>query len=427
MIQKPIPDYLLPDNSTSDSQGTLEVSGVNLCDVAEQYGTPVIVYDEDHIRARLKEAKDGFDLVAYASKAFTCKSLCKIVQEEGLSLDVASLGEMIVALKAGVDPAKLVFHGNNRSFKELASAIEYGVGKIVLDSYQDIFNLESLLSSGIGGKRLNVLLRLTPGVEANTHQYVKTGQEDSKFGFPLMSKELSSVIEKLLKSKELNLLGIHFHIGSQVFKLDSYEAAIQAVAEFLSKYELEELCVGGGLGVPYVTGDPVIKISDWALAIKKYASENLSADIKISAEPGRAIVASAAVTVYKIGVIKKIDSVRTYVAVDGGMFDNPRPMIYGSKYEAFLPRAFRDERTEKVTVVGKHCESGDVLVKDAYLPGDYTVGDYLGIPVTGAYTFSMASNYNKMPRPAVVFVRQGEVYPVIRRETIDDLLLTDLG
>lgn len=427
MSQQPVPDYLLPDSITVSSKGELEIGGCGVIDLAEEYGTPLMIYEEDHIRKRLAEAGNSFDAASYATKAFLCKHIARLATEENLLLDVASFGEMMVVLKAGIDPSNLVFHGNNRSLKEMALALENQVGKIVIDSDNDIYNLESLLDSGIGGdKPINVLIRVTPGIQANTHDFVKTGHKESKFGFSVSTKAANFAIEHLLASKFFNLLGLHFHIGSQIFELDSYKLAIMNVAELMTRYELSELCIGGGLGIPYVTGDPVISITQWASEIKNYVKTLLPSSVKITAEPGRSIVGLAGITVYKIGVIKKVSENKTYVAVDGGMSENPRPMIYGSNYEAFLPRAFRESRPEPVTVVGKHCESGDIIVKNGYLPADFSSKDYLAVPATGAYSYSMASNYNRLPRPAVVFVKSGEAKLVIRRETVDDMLSTDM-
>jgi len=290
----------------------------------------------------------------------------------------------------------------------------------VVDSFDEIDRLERI------GGRPRVLVRVTPGVEAHTHEYVMTGQEDSKFGFSLSSGAAAEAVERLRKGDAAELVGIHAHIGSQVFLLHSFVKEVEALAGFFNPLDLPELCVGGGLGVPYVTGEEAPRITDWAATILDACAHlGVPAHTRITAEPGRAIVAAAAVTLYEVGTIKDLPGIRTYVSVDGGMSDNPRPVLYGSGYEAFLPRATRAERHLQATVVGKHCESGDVIVRDACLPVDVAAGDILCTPVTGAYGHSMASTYNKVPRPPVVFVRDGSYRVVVRRETLDDLLRLD--
>ena len=418
----PLPRALLPDTAEIADDGRLSVGGCDLLEVAAEFGTPVFVYDEEHLRARCREAVAAFgDGVAYATKAFLCTAMAELVHEEGMHLDVATGGELHVALAAGVPADRLVLHGNNKSEAELARALEAGVGRIVVDSFDEIDRLEKLA----GEHRPKVLVRVTPGVEAHTHEYVRTGQDDSKFGFGLRSGAAGQAVERLGSSDAVELVGLHAHIGSQVYVVDSFFQAVEAMAPFVNAQGLPELSIGGGLGVAYVAGEWAPSITDWGGAVKA-ACEDAGITARVSAEPGRAIAAAAAITLYTVGTIKDLPGIRTYVAVDGGMSDNPRPVLYGSGYETFLPRATDAARERLVRVVGKHCESGDLLVAEGRVPDDLAVGDVLATPVTGAYGHSMGSNYNKVPRPPVVFVRDGEARLVVRRETEDDLLRLDV-
>jgi diaminopimelate decarboxylase len=351
--------------------------------------------------------------------------MAALAHEEGCCVDVSTGGELAVALAAGVPAERLVLHGNNKSVAELEAALEAGVGRIVVDSFDEIDRLSVLSGRRNGaGRRPRVLVRVTPGVEAHTHEYVMTGQDDSKFGFGLASGDASRAVERLRHlSSGVQLVGVHAHIGSQIFALEAYERALSVLVPFFNQLELEELCIGGGLGVAYVTGETAPSITEWAQVLRQAAGAAGIADLNVlSAEPGRSIVATAGLTCYTAGTIKHLPGLRTYVSVDGGMSDNPRPVLYGSGYEAFLPREVTAPRPRVVTVVGKHCESGDVLVRDACVPEDLSVGDVLATPVTGAYGHSMASNYNKVPRPPVVFVKDGRRRVVVRRETYSDLL-----
>lgn len=400
------------------------IGGCSTLDLAGEFGTPLFVYDEQHLRNRCREARDAFgEGAVYATKAFLCLAMARLAHEEGLRLDVATGGELFVALQAGVPGERLVVHGNNKSNEELEEAALARAGRLVVDSFDELERLEHLHHRT--GHVFDVLLRITPGIEAHTHHYVATGQDDSKFGFTLSTGSADAAIAAAHRHPGVRLHGIHLHIGSQVFRVDSFASALFAVAEFVNTHALEELSMGGGLGVAYVEGEQAPSISDYAAVIRAAASE---ADVKaaISVEPGRAIVAGASITIYTIGTIKEIPGVRTYLAVDGGMSDNPRPVLYGSGYETFLARAPGAERPRRVRVVGKHCESGDVLVRDALVPDDTEVGDLLATPVTGAYGHSMGSNYNKVPRPPVVFVLDGDARLVVRRESYADLIANDL-
>jgi diaminopimelate decarboxylase len=426
----PLEQRLLPDSSTVDEKGHLHVGGIDLLELAGEYGTPLFVYDEDHLRRTCREAVLAWgDGVAYATKAFLCRAMARLAHEEGMQLDVASGGELQVALSAGVPSERLVLHGNNKSDEELAAALEAGVGRIVVDSFDEIARLGRLLESSPPRRdRPRVLVRVTPGVEAHTHEFVRTGQEDSKFGFSVSSGVAAEAVSALELMSGVELVGVHAHIGSQVFDASSFEQAAGVLGAFFAPLELPELVVGGGLGVPYVNGEAAPTQAEWAAAtLRACAEAGVGPATRISAEPGRSIVATAAITLYTVGTVKHLPGIRTYVSVDGGMSDNPRPVLYGSGYEAFLPREPDALRPRPVSVVGKHCETGDVVVSEARVPADLRVGDILATPVTGAYGYSMASNYNKVPRPAVVFVQQGSARVVVRRETLGDLLSHDQG
>ena len=418
----PLPRHLLP--LTADvTGGRLRVGGCDVIELADRYGTPLFVYDEVHLREHAREAVAAFgDGATYASKAFLCRAMARLVAEEGMGIDVSTGGELHVVLAAGMPPGRITLHGNNKSVEELGRALDIGVGRIVVDSFEEIDRIEELVAKGASQPR--VFLRVTPGVEAHTHEYVMTGQDDTKFGFGLASGAANEAVARVQSSGAMELVGIHAHIGSNIFLLSSFEKAIERLAPFVLPLALPELSLGGGLGVAYVEGEEAPTITEWSGVLRRACAEH-GITAKLVVEPGRSIAAAAALTLYRVGTIKELPDIRTYVSVDGGMSDNPRPVLYGSGYEAFLPRATDAERPLLATVVGKHCESGDVLVRDAHLPADLVVGDVLATPVTGAYGHSMASNYNKVPRPPVLFVRDGDVRVVVRREELDDLLALD--
>lgn len=422
---RPLSPSLLPDTAEVAADGSLLVGGCRLLDLAAQFGTPVFVYDEVHLRARCREAVGAFGAgrAIYATKAFLCTAMARLVHEEGLLLDVASGGEMYVALRAGVPAKALTVHGSNKSVDELRAAIGAGVRHIVVDSFDEIDRLEMLHGEGLPVP--NVLARITPGVHAHTHEFIATGQDDSKFGFNLANGDAQRAVDRLRRSPAVSLVGVHCHIGSNVFEASSFARAAEVMASFAAPLDLPELVLGGGLGVAYVEGEEAPSIGQWGSVLLD-ACAALGVRSALSVEPGRSIVAAAAVTLYTVGTIKHIPGVRMYVSVDGGMSDNPRPVLYGSGYEAFLPRAVAAERPLRARVVGKHCESGDVLIFDAALPDGVRVGDVLATPVTGAYGHSMASNYNKLTRPPVVFVHDGQARAVVRRETYEDLVRCDL-
>lgn len=400
-----------------------------MVDLAGEFGTPLLVYDEDHIRARCREARAAFgdDGAAYAVKAFACRAVIRLAHEEGMRLNVATGGELHAAIAAEFPADRVVMHGSNKSPDELTSALRAGVGRIVVESFDEL-NLIEKIACGLGC-RPSVLVRVTTNVRPPTHPHISTSGADSHFGFTISSGAAESAVKQVRASSSMNLVGIHAHIGSQILDLAPFCRAVTELAEFIDSLdqtaELGELWIGGGLGVAYEAGQQAPSISQWGSSILSAAADaGISA--RIFAEPGRSVVAQAAIALYTVGTIREVPGFGVCAAVDGGMSDNPRPAMYGSRYEAFLPRATDSERDWSVSVVGRLCEASDVLIRDAHLPDDLEVGDILGMPVAGAYSYSMASNYIKVPRPAVVFVRDGEARPVIRRETYEDLLRLDV-
>jgi len=420
-----IPLRLLPDSATIGTDDSLSIGGVRIAELAAQYGTPLFVYDEDHLRARCRAAVNAFGAgnVVYATKAFICGAMARLAHEEGLLLDVATGGELHTVLHAGVPASSCVLHGNNKSLDELRMAIAAGIDHVVVDSFDEIDRIEKLHADGLPIVR--VQLRITPGVHVHTHEFVSTGQDDSKFGFNLNNGDAHKAIARAQSSIAIDLIGIHCHIGSNVFAVDNFAEASKVMVDLFSTLNLSELTLGGGLGVAYTENEEAPTIEQWAEVLQR-ATKSLPAGSKVSVEPGRSIVASAGVTVYTVGTVKPIDGIRTYISVDGGMSDNPRPVLYGSGYEAFDPARMSADRTDSARIVGKHCESGDILVESAAVAPNVSVGDLMVMPVTGAYGYSMASNYNKVMRPAVVFVSDGESRLVVRRETYDDLVRLDL-
>ncbi|MBA3361743.1 MAG: diaminopimelate decarboxylase [Acidimicrobiia bacterium] len=418
-----LPWSLLPNSAREADDGSLLIGGCSVLELAAEYGTPLFIYDEDHLRNRCQEAAASFgDQAVYAGKAFLCLAMARLVHEEGLRIDVASGGELFVALAAGVPGERLVMHGNNKSLAELHAAASARVGRLVVDSFDEFELIENVHEET--GFVFDVLVRVTPGIEAHTHHYLATGQDDSKFGFTLSTGQAAKAIATARSSPAVRLRGVHVHIGSQVFEAKSFAAALAVMAPIVDAHQLDELSMGGGLGVAYVEGEQAPTLSEYGSILREAAlAAGLTATLAV--EPGRSIVAGAAITVYTIGTIKEVTGFRTYVAVDGGMSDNPRPVLYGSGYETFLPRAVRADRNRTVRVVGKHCETGDVLVREGKVPEDLRVGDLIATPVTGAYGHSMGSNYNKVPRPPVVFARNGDARLVVARESYDDLIRND--
>lgn len=412
--------------------------GLDLDAVADELGTPLFLYDEAELRRRCREyvTELGDDVVAYAGKAFLCTAMARLVAEEGLHLDVATGGELHVARHADFPAERIVMHGNNKSLEELRAALEADVGRIVVDSFDEIDRLESLLDAGVGTGPQAVLVRVTPGIEAHTHEFIETGTEASKFGFTVTDGIAVTAACRVVESPRLELVGLHCHIGSQIERLDAYGRAIEIVigvaaeVEHATGHGITELNVGGGLAARYLADDPALSVAEYARTLREalegaVRTSGLTTRPSLRVEPGRSIAAPSAITLYRVGTIKQIPGVGTYVAVDGGMSDNPRPVLYGAGYEAYLPDRIDEPRPLRCNVVGKHCEQGDVIVQGAQLPADVRVGDLLATPATGAYGHSMASNYNKVTRPAVAFVRDGTPRIVVERETLDDLVRLD--
>jgi diaminopimelate decarboxylase len=425
--------------SRVNDKGHLEIGGVDTVELAKEYGTPLYIYDVALIRARARAFKDAFRRhgvkaqVAYASKAFSSIAMVQLAEEEGLSLDVVSGGELYTAIQAGFPPERIHFHGNNKSREELMMALDHGVGCIVVDNFYELELLEQLGKQY--GKTIAILIRVTPGVEAHTHDYILTGQEDSKFGFDLNNGQAEQALERALSSSSFSVLGIHCHIGSQIFETTGFVLAAQKIfkkiADWKEAYGFAPAVVnlGGGFGIRYTKEDDPIPVSEYVdqivSEVKKQVSEQNIAMPEIWIEPGRSLVGDAGTTIYSIGSRKDVPNVRHYVAVDGGMSDNIRPALYEAKYEAVLANRVLDEKNEIVSIAGKCCESGDMLIWDLPLP-KAKPGDYLAVFCTGAYGYSMANNYNRIPRPAVVFVENGEAQLVVKRETYEDLVRLDL-
>jgi diaminopimelate decarboxylase len=415
---------VLPRGSRVNAQGHLEIAGCDVVALAEAHGTPAYIYAEDDIRSRAREFRQAFERrgvdheILFASKALPCTAAYRLMAEEGLSVDVASGGELHMALAAGFDPARIHMHGNNKSEEEILMAARAGVGHLILDSFDEIERCERLLE-----EPQKVLIRVTPGIKPSTHDFITTGQLDSKFGFGIEDGLAARAIERVLASDTLELVGLHAHIGSQIFELEPYRLAIGALGELAGDW-CRVVNVGGGLGVAYTDADAPPAIDDYVDVKVRGVAEVFGEQVRILIEPGRSLVANAGVTAYRVGTVKEIPGVRTYVAVDGGMSDNLRPMLYGSRYEALIADRAAAPADALVTIAGKHCESGDVLVRDAEMP-EPAVGDVLVTPTTGAYGYAMANNYNGVPRPPVLFCRDGEARVVVRRETYDDLTARD--
>ncbi len=406
-------------------------------DLAAEHGTPALILDEADFRARARgyaEAFAGAD-VFYAGKAFLSKAVARWVAEEGLGLDVCTGGELSIALAAGFPPERIALHGNNKSVSELRRAVEAGVGRVVLDSFVEIARLAELAATA--GVRVGVLVRVTVGVEAHTHEYIATAHEDQKFGFSLSSGAAAEAVRRVLKHPSLELLGLHSHIGSQIFDTAGFEVSAHRLVKLLTgirdehDVELAELDLGGGLGIAYTVDDdpatPALIAAELRQIVKQECYSANLAEPRLSVEPGRALVGPAGVTLYEVGTVKDVDGLRTYVSVDGGMSDNIRTALYDAAYTCVLASRESDAEPMLARVVGRHCESGDVVVKDVWLPADVVPGDLLAVAATGAYCRSMASNYNHTPRPPVVGVLDGASRVLVRRETEDDLMRLDLG
>jgi diaminopimelate decarboxylase len=430
---------VFPDTAEVSPAGHLLVGGCDVTTLADEHGTPLILFD----RATLANRAAAFaqavppENVLYAGKAFCCVAVCEILRDLGLGLDVCTGGELATALAAGFPPERIVFHGNNKSIDELVMARDAGVGRVVADSFDELHRLNEI------GWPHKVLVRVTPGVEAHTHEYVQTGHEDSKFGFTLADGIALSAL-RTAAGLSLDLAGLHAHIGSQIFDKDAFELAAARLAGLAGEartalgIELRELDLGGGLGIAYTADDDPPEPAELVRSIARVATDAFAErDLgtpEILFEPGRALAGPAGVTVYRVGTVKRIPRARghadqpdrVYVSVDGGMSDNPRYALYGATYEAALANRMTEDATLWCSVAGKHCESGDLLIRDVRLPADVAPGDLLCIPATGAYTYSMSSNYNRLPRPPVVLVDDGDARVVVRREGYDDVLRLDV-
>ena len=422
---------VLPDTARMNDSGRLEIGGMEAADLVERFGTPVIVYDRAtfEARARAYSSNVAASHIYYAGKAFCSVAMCELVASLGLSIDVCTGGELVTALAAGFPVDRILFHGNNKSVAELERARDVGVARIVVDSFEEI---ERIAAVGYRGK---LLIRVTPGVEAHTHEFVQTGQEDSKFGFTLAEGIALDAIKRAMEIPGCELTGIHAHIGSNIFELAAFDLAVERLVELLAQardrhgFEATEINLGGGLGIAHTSDELTPDPAEATLRLSGAVAREFEARgmqlPEVFFEPGRSLVGSSAVTLYRVGTVKTIPGVRTYVSVDGGMSDNIRPALYGSRYEAFLANRMDAPPGPRVTVCGKHCESGDILIRDVHLPSDVAPGDLLCIPATGAYTYSMASNYNRIGRPPVVIVSDGNATEIVAREPVDDLLRLD--
>lgn len=423
-----------------NSAGHLTIGGMDTVELAKEYGTPLYVVDEDLVREHCRSFKNSIDkyyggagLACYASKAFCCKAMCKIMLEEGMGLDVVSEGELYTALKSGFPMDKVCFHGNNKTDGELKLALENNVGRIIVDNVFELNRLNTLAEKE--GRTAHIMFRIKPGIDAHTHNFIRTGQIDSKFGFALETGEAFEAVKEAIALPHIDLVGLHCHIGSQIFDIDPFVCAAEVMLHFIGKikkelgFEVKELNLGGGFGIKYTEEDVPVAYDKYMEKVSEKvkevcAEENIALPF-ILIEPGRSVIAPAGITLYTVGGIKHIPNIRTYVSVDGGMCDNPRYILYQSKYEAVIANRAADPRTETVTVAGKCCESGD-LIGEGMPIQHVEVGDTMAVLATGAYNYSMSSNYNRIPKPAVVMVKDGKSRVVVRRETLDDIINCDL-
>lgn len=428
------------ENLSINEKGDLTIGGIDTTELAEQYGTPLYVMDEQLVRDACRRFKGSIDkfyggkgLVCYASKAFSCLEMCRIINSEGIGLDVVSIGELYTAVKAGFDLSKVGFHGNNKTDEELRYAVDVGVGHIIVDNISELLRLEEIAKEK--NTRPHIMFRIKPGIDAHTHDFVKTGQIDSKFGFALETGEAFEAVKQAISCEYVDLRGLHCHIGSQIFDIAPFEEAARVMLNFIAKiknelnYEIEELNLGGGFGIKYLNEhDPVPfetymeRVSE---VVKSACGELNISQPFILIEPGRSIAAPAGITLYTVGARKEIPGIRTYISIDGGMPDNPRYILYKSEYEAVVANRAGEERTEKITIAGKCCESGDLVGENMPLQHAES-GDIIAVLATGAYNYSMSSNYNRIPKPAVVFVNNGESRIAVKRETLDDIIRNDV-
>ncbi|MGN0676214.1 MAG: diaminopimelate decarboxylase [Ruminococcus sp.] len=428
------------ENLSVNEKGHLTAGGIDTVELAKKYGTPLYVMDEQLIRKACRSFKSSIDkfyggngLVCYASKAFCCKEMCRIMKEEGIGLDVVSIGELYTAVKSGFDCDKICFHGNNKTDEELEFAVENNIGHIIVDNISELERLNAIAKAkGITAK---IMFRIKPGIDAHTHNFVKTGQIDSKFGFALETGEAFEAVKKAISSENIILRGLHCHIGSQIFDIEPFETASEVMLKFIAKiknelgFEIRELNLGGGFGIKYLEShDPVPyetymeRVSETVHRCCKELEINLPF---ILIEPGRSIAGPAGITLYTVGARKEIPDIRTYISIDGGMCDNPRYILYQSEYEAIVANKASEPRDEKVTIAGKCCESGDLIGENMPLQHAES-GDIIAICATGAYNYSMSSNYNRIPKPPVVFINNGESRIVIKKETLEDIIRNDI-
>jgi diaminopimelate decarboxylase len=430
---------LFPLTAEISKAGHLCLGGCDVVELIKEFGTPLYIFDEQTLRHKCREFKDEFckyypdTLVIYASKAFLNKALALIFKEEGLGLDVVSGGELSIAHSVNFPLDKVYFHGNNKMPEELNLALDLGIGRVVVDNFYELETLNRLAKErGIGQ---NILLRLTPGVDPHTHQYTTTGTLESKFGFPLATGQAEKAVNQALSASNLNLLGLHFHLGSPVSEIQPYELAIEIVLRFAQEvvekigFNISEFSIGGGFAIPCTLDSKVPTIADYAKALTGKLNSFISglglSRPRLIIEPGRAIVGQAGVALYKVGAIKEIPGIKKYVCVDGGISDNIRPALYGAKYEALVANKALEAERDMVTIAGKLCQSGDILIRDTSLTSVFP-GDIIAIPVCGAYSIPMSSNYNAMPRPAIIMVKEGRARLIRRRETYQDLMDLDL-
>lgn len=430
---------IYPGTTRHNAAGRLEIDGCDVVELAAEFGTPLFIYEEKTLVDQCRRYMEAFRSrtadfeVIYASKAFCSVAICQLIEREGLSIDVSSGGEYHTALVSGFPTDRMFFHGNNKTEAELRYALEHGIGFVVVDSFDELALLERL--AGGRGEIQAVLLRITPGVEAHTHEFIQTGQLDSKFGFGLAEGHAEEAIKRVLEAPHLDLVGLHAHIGSQIFELEGFRRAIAVLVDLIRTtheslgFDCRFLNVGGGLGIRYTEEDTPVTVDEYVeCKVSGVRHEMQRAGLpmpRVLVEPGRSLVGKAGVTAYTVGTIKEIPGIRTYVSVDGGMSDNIRPMLYDARYEAMIADRAEEEPDTRVTLAGKHCESSDILVKDVLL-AQPRIGDIVVLPATGAYCYAMASNYNGNPRPAVIMVRDGKARVIVRRESYADLVANQL-
>lgn len=430
----------ISENLDTNSKGHLTIGGMDTVDLAKKYGTPLYVMDENKIRKSCAMYKNSIDkfyggkgLVCYASKAFSCKQIYRIAKEQDIGVDVVSMGELYTAMSVGFNPTKICYHGNNKTKEELIYALKSGVTRIVVDSISELTLLDDI--AGELGVNAGILFRLSPGIDAHTHDFVQTGKIDSKFGFAIELGNAMEVVKLSLEKENLTLKGIHCHIGSQIFDLDPFELAAKVMLNFIADvkketgYEISELNLGGGFGIKYTNEDDPVEYDSYMESVSKVVSQTAKElGLKLPfviIEPGRSIVGSAGITLYEIGNVKEIQGIRTYVSVDGGMTDNIRYALYGSAYDFTVANKATEPKTKLVTIAGRCCESGDLLGKDIKIQ-ECVTGDILATLATGAYNYSMSSNYNRTLKPAVVFVKDNDSYVGVKRETLEDIVRNDI-